>query len=78
VNDLIADETMGARVPNGDVAGLAAAIVRYLADRDGRRAAGQRARAAVIDRYSLDRLVRDIATLYSDLLSDAEKAAPHH
>jgi glycosyltransferase involved in cell wall biosynthesis len=78
VKDVIADETMGARVPNGDVAGLAAAIVRYLSDRDGRKAAGQRARAAVIERYSLDRLVRDIATLYSDLLSDAENAAPRH
>ena len=78
VKDVIASDALGTRVPDGDAAGLAAAIVRYLSDRDGRRAAGQRARAAVIARYSLDRLVRDIATLYSDLLSDAEKVPIHH
>lgn len=73
VKDVINSDAVGARVPDGDAAGLAAALVRYLSDRESRHAAGQRARAAVVDRYSLDRLVRDIATLYSDLLKDAQK-----
>jgi glycosyltransferase involved in cell wall biosynthesis len=73
VKDVINSDAVGTRVPDGDAAGLAAALVRYLSDRESCRAAGQRARAAVVDRYSLDRLVRDIATLYSDLLNDAQK-----
>ena len=78
VKDVIVSPDVGARVPDGDVAGLAAHIVRYLADPDLRRRTGQRARAGVLDRYSLDRLVRDIVALYSELLADAKKAAPRH
>ena len=53
-------------------------MVRYLCDPELRRLTGRRARAAVLDRYSLDRLVRDIVALYSEVLSDANKAAPRH
>ena len=69
VKDVIDSVEVGARVPDGDAAGLAAHLVRYLADADLRRRTGQRARAAVLDRYSLDRLVRDITALYRDLLA---------
>lgn len=69
VKDVINSDAVGARVADGDAAGLAAALVRYLADRNGRRAAGERARAAVLQRYSLDRLVDDIHSLYRDLLA---------
>ena len=69
VKDVIETPDVGARVPDGDVAGLAAHIVRYLADPDLRRRTGQRGRAAVLDRYSLDRLVGDINALYRDLLA---------
>ena len=69
VKDVIETSDVGARVPDGDVAGLAAHIVRYLADPDLRRRTGQRGRAAVLDRYSLDRLVGDITALYRDLLA---------
>jgi glycosyltransferase involved in cell wall biosynthesis len=78
VKDVIDSADVGARVPDGDAAGLAAHIVRYLADPDLRRRTGERARAAVLGRYSLDRLVRDIVALYSELLDDAKKAAPRH
>jgi glycosyltransferase involved in cell wall biosynthesis len=77
VKDVIGSDAVGARVPDGDAAGLAAPIVRYLADPQARHDTGQRARAAVLDRYSLDRLVRDITTLYSDLLADAQTSAAH-
>jgi glycosyltransferase involved in cell wall biosynthesis len=78
VKDVIDSADVGARVPDGDVAGLAAHLVRYLADPDLRRRTGERARAGVLDRYSLDRLVRDIVALYSELLPDAQKAASRH
>jgi glycosyltransferase involved in cell wall biosynthesis len=69
VKDVIVSADVGERIPDGDAAGLAAAIVGYLSDRNRARAAGQRARAAVLDRYSLDRLVADINGLYRDLLA---------
>lgn len=69
VKDVIETPDVGARVPDGDVAGLAAHLVRYLADPDLRRRTGQRGRTAVLDRYSLDRLVADITALYRDLLA---------
>ena len=71
VKDVITSDDVGSRVRDGDSDGLAAHIVRFLADDELRRLTGQRARAAVLDRYSLDRLVRDIAALYSELIADA-------
>ena len=68
VKDVIVSDDTGARVHDGDAAGLAAAVVRYAADRDLARAAGGRARAFVLQRYSLDRLISDIDMLYRDLL----------
>ena len=69
VKDVIVSADVGERVADGDAGGLAAALVRYLSDRDRARSAGQRARAAVLARYSLDRLVADIDRLYRDLLA---------
>jgi len=71
VKDVITSEEVGARVPNADPDALAAPIVRYLGDRELRRQSGIRARAAVLDRFSLDRLVRDVSALYSEVLSHA-------
>jgi glycosyltransferase involved in cell wall biosynthesis len=69
VKDVIDSADVGARVPDGDAAGLAANLARYLADPNLRRQTGARARAGVLDRYGLDRLVRDIHVLYRDLLA---------
>jgi mannosyltransferase len=69
---------VGGRVPGNDAEALAAAVVRYLADPGLRRASGQRARSAVLHRYSLERLVRDIAELYAELVPDAQKTTVHH
>ena len=69
VKDVIVSAEVGERIPDGDAAGLAAAVVRYVSDPDRAGAAGQRARAAVLERYSLDRLVGDINRLYRDLLA---------
>ena len=69
VKDVITSEEVGARVANGDPDALAAPIVRYLGDRELRRQSGLRARAAVLDRYGMDRLVNDIVALYRELLA---------
>jgi glycosyltransferase involved in cell wall biosynthesis len=68
VKDVITSADVGARVPDGDPGTLAAPIARYLDDRELRRQSGVRARAAVLDRYSMDRLVNDILALYRELL----------
>lgn len=69
VKDVITSDEVGARVADGDADALAARVVHYLVDDDLRRGTGARARAAVLDRYSIDRLVRDITVLYRDLLA---------
>ena len=71
VKDVIAADDLGAKVPDGDAAALAVHIVRYLADPRLRRDTGTRARAAVLGKYSLDRLVNDIIAVYRDLLKTA-------
>jgi glycosyltransferase involved in cell wall biosynthesis len=69
VKDVIVSTDVGARVGEHDAAALAAPVVRYLANPALRRESGARARAAVVDRFSLDRLVGDVRTLYRDLLA---------
>jgi glycosyltransferase involved in cell wall biosynthesis len=68
VPDVIDSEAMGLRVRDGDAAALADAIALLLSDPPRRAAMGQRARAHVLSRFTLDRLVTDIATLYRSLL----------
>lgn len=68
VKDVIESEAVGARVPDADAEALAAQVARYIGDPELRRRSGDRARAAVLERYGLDRLVRDIATLYGELV----------
>ena len=70
VKDVIASDDLGARVPDGNAEALAAHIVRYLADPGLRRETGTRARAAVLCKYSLDRLVNDILAVYRELLAE--------
>jgi glycosyltransferase involved in cell wall biosynthesis len=65
---VITSEAVGARVRDGDADALAAQVVQLLADHDLRRETGRRARAAVLDRYSLERLVRDVNILYRELI----------
>ncbi|MBY0493453.1 MAG: glycosyltransferase [Cyanobacteria bacterium] len=69
VKDVIATDDLGAKVRDGNADALAAHIVRYLADPALRRETGMRARAAVLGRYSLERLVNDILAVYRELLA---------
>jgi glycosyltransferase involved in cell wall biosynthesis len=67
VRDVIDSVEVGLRAPFGDAERLAAHVNGLLADPPRRAAMGARARARVVERYSLDRLVGDVAALYRDL-----------
>ncbi len=68
LSTVIRDGQEGALYPEGDVAALAGAIARVLADPAAARAMGARARERVVERYSwarhcaeLDRVLREVA-----------------
>ena len=68
VRDVIARPELGVVVPPDDVEGLAQQVSRLLADVDLRRLIGAHARAWVLSRYGIDRLVTDITAFYRQLL----------
>lgn len=67
VGDVIASPAMGLKVPLDDPGALAAAIDRLLSAPDSRRRMGDLARAHVLARYDITRLINDIDTLYRKL-----------
>jgi glycosyltransferase involved in cell wall biosynthesis len=69
VKDVIDSPDVGVLAPFGDVAALAAGVLRLLDDPAARAAMGARARQTVIDRFGLERLVADIVALYRELLN---------
>jgi glycosyltransferase involved in cell wall biosynthesis len=71
VRDVIADPAAGALVPFGDAEALSAAVVRFAESDEARRRAGSAARASVLERYDLRRLLRDMGALYRELLEVA-------
>lgn len=68
VRDVIDSGAVGLLAPPADATALAAAIERLLTDSAARRAMGDRARARVLDRFGIARLVAEIATLYGELV----------
>jgi glycosyltransferase involved in cell wall biosynthesis len=71
-SDVVTPET-GILVPPDSAEGLAEAIVRMAEDPAGRRAMGERARAHVLSRYSVDRLIDDIDALYTELFEQKRR-----
>lgn len=67
VRDVIVDPGVGVVVPFGEPRALALAVQDLLASADRRRVVGEQARAAVLQRFHLDRLLSDIAGLYNSL-----------
>ena len=65
------DGHSGILVPPEDEAAFAGALRQLLLDRDLAARLGAAGRQHVRDRFSVDRLVRDIDVLYRQLLSDA-------
>ncbi len=68
-NEVIAHERTGLLTPYGDVAALAAAIVRLLRDRALAHALAETGRREVLARYGADRLAADLEALYGRLIS---------
>lgn len=68
VKDVIDSPGVGVLAPFGDVAALAAGVLRLLDDPARRAAMGVRARQRVIERFSLARLVADIVKVYRGTL----------
>jgi glycosyltransferase involved in cell wall biosynthesis len=67
VGDVIANPSMGIKVPLDDPRALATAVERLLGDTEQRRRMGDVARAHVLARYDITRLVNDIDALYQKL-----------
>jgi glycosyltransferase involved in cell wall biosynthesis len=68
VPDVITGPELGVVIAEGDVEGLARALGALLHDDAARVRMGAHARAHVLGRYGIDRLVRDIDGLYRQLL----------
>jgi glycosyltransferase involved in cell wall biosynthesis len=58
----------GILVNPGDVVGLAEAIQRLLTDDDLARRLNSRARALVVEKYALDKILNDYHSLYQSLM----------
>lgn len=69
VQDVLEEGLTGFMVPAGDEAGLRERIARLRADQDLGRACGLRARAAALERFSAERMLRDYLELYQEALS---------
>lgn len=67
VGDVIANSSMGIKVPLDDPRALAAAVERLFSDTGQRRRMGDVARAHVLARYDIARLTDDIELLYQKL-----------
>jgi glycosyltransferase involved in cell wall biosynthesis len=68
IPDIIASGVNGLLVPSGDAPALAAAIVELVDDPDRRRLMGLAGQGTVRERYSADRMVKELKDLYMNLL----------
>ena len=71
VRDVITGPERGVLVPFGSAEALATPMLQLLADPGGRRRMGDAARADVVARFNLDRLLDNTAALYDDVRSSA-------
>jgi glycosyltransferase involved in cell wall biosynthesis len=65
----------GLLVPPGDPSALADALLRLVREPGLRRAMGAHAQGHVLERYSVERLVKDVDSLYSELLAHPAQAS---
>lgn len=71
VRDVIVSPASGVLVPFGSAEALAEPMLALLADPARRRAMGDQARADVLARFDLDRLLTNTGALYDDLMAKA-------
>ncbi|HZT90908.1 MAG TPA: glycosyltransferase [Gaiellaceae bacterium] len=76
VRDVVAPGRSGFLVPSGDSRAITDRLAELARDRELRRRLGEAGRLHVLPRYSVDRLVADVDTLYGALLD--ERAARRH
>ncbi|MBX5489261.1 MAG: glycosyltransferase, partial [Mycolicibacterium hassiacum] len=74
--DVVDDGRAGFLVPAGDLDGFADRLEELAGSPELRRRLGEAGRKHVFARYSVDRLVRDIDTLYRELLRDRDRSLP--
>lgn len=72
--DLLENGRFGALVPARDAGGVANAILGVLADPEGSGARALAGQAMVLKRYSVNRLLDDMATLYRGLLAETGRS----
>jgi glycosyltransferase involved in cell wall biosynthesis len=65
--EVVVEGETGRLVPAGDPARLGEALASLLADPDRRQAWGQAGRARVMEKFTLDRMVRDYEAIYESL-----------
>jgi glycosyltransferase involved in cell wall biosynthesis len=73
VPDVIRHDDTGVLIPPGDPSAFATALDRIVADAELRQTVRVRGRADVERRFSHERLVSDMATLYTNLLGTRQK-----
>jgi len=76
VADVVRDGVDGFLVAPGDVEALADAVERLARDPELRERMGAAGRDRVRERYSVARLIDDVAALYAELLAEAGLAPP--
>ncbi|MBU1006932.1 MAG: glycosyltransferase family 4 protein [Candidatus Omnitrophica bacterium] len=69
VGDVVSDGKNGYLVKSGDVEGFAEKLSELIKDRDKRLKFGEEGRRSVKDRFSKDRLIKDVKELYNNILS---------
>jgi L-malate glycosyltransferase len=72
-SEAVAEGVTGLLVPPRDAAGLASAISRVLDDRDLAARMGRAGRARVVERFSIQDMVRQTEQLYLRLLSEEQR-----
>jgi glycosyltransferase involved in cell wall biosynthesis len=65
--EAVTDGETGRMVPSRDAAAFASAIAEFLADPEKRKAMGEAGRRRAIERFSLDRMVGEMESLYESL-----------
>ena len=67
--EVVEDGKTGLLVAPGDVAGLAQALAKLVADADERQRMGGAARQRFLERYEIGRVLRQLADCYADVLA---------
>ena len=66
-SEAVVDRETGRLVPSRDAAAFASAVAELLADPEKRKAMGEAGRVRATERFSLDRMVREMESLYGSL-----------